>query len=83
MQGRRAEPGNAVGHLLRILGELWPHGGREVEHLDPFTLQPDPGQELLDGLYSAAGVEITFQVMAITLQSAGDHDAVRAMLEGV
>jgi hypothetical protein len=71
------------GHFGGILGKLGPHGRGKIEHLDPFRLQANLGQQFPDRVYSSLSVEITFQVMTIAGQSPGRHNPVNAPLEGV
>jgi hypothetical protein len=73
---------NPLGHLGGGGGELGRHGGRHVEHLDPLGLQAYLGEQVLRACDPLPGLHITFQVMAITGQSPGRHDAVHALLEG-
>lgn len=62
-------------------GELAAHGRRKVNQLDSTSLQTDLCQNLLGVFNSPAGVEITFQVMAVALQSTCYHNAIGAILE--
>jgi hypothetical protein len=71
------------GHIGGILGKLGAHSGGEIEHLDPFRLHADLGQQFSDRFHSSFSVEITFQVMTVAGQSAGRHNPVNAPLEGV
>jgi hypothetical protein len=63
-------------------GELPCHGRGQVDHLEALPLQADPFQQLSGLLHSAAGVDITFQVMTVTLQSTRDESGVDSFFEG-
>lgn len=52
-----------------------------MKHAHSFRLQTDLTQDFLNPLYPAACVGITFQVMAVALQSAGYQYAVGAVLK--
>jgi hypothetical protein len=69
--------------LDAVVGELWPFGRGQVEHLHALAAQPDLVQQTGDLLDSAFCVDITFQVMAVAVQSAGHHHAVSAVLERI
>jgi hypothetical protein len=73
---------DALGHLRGDLGEAGPLGAGEVEHLQAAAAEADLVQNSLDVPYSAFGANVTFQVMAGALQSAGHEDAVGAIFEG-
>jgi len=70
-------------HLGRSFGEALAHRRRQVNHLDALALQADLLQQFLRVFDSPPGVEITFQVMTIALQSPGCQHPIRAVLEGV
>jgi hypothetical protein len=71
------------GHLGGILGKLRSHSRRQIEHLDTLRLQTDLTQQFFYSLHPSFGVEITFQVMTVTGQSAGRHHPVDSPLESV
>jgi hypothetical protein len=70
-------------HTLRSFGELGAHRRGNIEHLHTLGFQPDRVQYLLKFLHAASGVYITFQVMTVTGQSTGDHNAVSATLKSM
>jgi hypothetical protein len=61
--------------------KLAAHGRRQIDHLHALTLQTDLLQQLPGVFHAAAGVEITFQVMAVAFQSTRHHHAVGAILK--
>ena len=69
-------------HFGRRPGELAAHGRRDVDHLDAPAVQADSIQQLPHVFDSPSGVEITFQVMTVALQSASYHHSVGTILEG-
>jgi hypothetical protein len=69
--------------LGAVLCELWTFGRGQVEHLHALAAQTDLIQQTGDLLDSAFCVDITFQVMAVAVQSAGHHHAVGAVLERI
>lgn len=76
-----AQAGDLAGKFGAVLGKLSTHGRGEIEHLDALAVQSNLIEQLAGVFDSSSGVEITFQVMTITLQSAGHHDAVGAILK--
>jgi hypothetical protein len=50
-------------------------------HLQPLRLQADLGQQFFGIVYPSLGAQITFQVMAGALQSAGDEHGIRTPVE--
>ncbi len=54
-----------------------------MEHFNALAADANFVEQILDVLDSPFCVSITFQVMTGAFQSAGDHDAVRAALEGL
>jgi len=68
-------------HFFRIRCEFSSHRRGNVYHLQALTLQTDFFNELLRIFHSAAGVGITFQVMAVTGQSTGYEYTICAILE--
>lgn len=64
-------------------GKLPSHGGGDVDHLESSALKADFLQQLARVFDSPSGVQITFQVMTIALQSTGHHYAVSAALKGI
>jgi hypothetical protein len=68
-------------HLPGGFGKTLPHRRRQVDQLKPLIIQPDLRQQFLRVCYSPSGIEITFQVMAIALQSTRDHHPVCTVLE--
>jgi hypothetical protein len=74
---------NLVRKFGAELGKLGPLSGRQIEHLHSLAAQPDLIQQPLGVFDSAFGVEITFQVMALALQSAGDHHTIGAVFKGI
>ena len=69
-------------HLFRRLGKLPGHRRGHVEHLHALGSRPIFFSNVLDMVHPAPGVGITFQVMTVAGQSAGDHDAVGAVFQG-
>jgi hypothetical protein len=59
-----------------------PHGRGQVEHLQPFRFDIDLSQQGLQVLDSFSGVDISFQEMTLSLQSAGHEDPVHSPPEG-
>lgn len=68
-------------HLGSSPGELPAHSGREVDHLDASAVETDLVQQPLYVFDPLSSVQITFQVMAFTRQSAGYEHPVGAVLE--
>jgi hypothetical protein len=60
------------GHFGRDLSKSGAHGGREVEHLDPFRLDPDLLKGVLNVCHFFTGAYISFQEMTFTFQSPRD-----------
>jgi hypothetical protein len=52
-------------------------------HLQSLGSQANLRQKILDVSYPALGSQITFQVMAVALQSTCHQDAVRSLFEGL
>ena len=69
--------------LGAVLDKLRPFGRGQIEHLHACAAQSDLLQQVLSLLDSPLCVDITFQVMAVTLESAGHHHAVGAVFKGV
>jgi hypothetical protein len=70
-------------HLGGDFGKPYTHSRGEIVHLHTLTAEADLIQQSSDVLNSAFSRYITFQVMAISFQSTGDHHAVNPSLEGV
>jgi hypothetical protein len=51
--------------------------------LNPFGFQPDLLEQRFCLVYSSLCVVITFQVMAVSRQSAGNHYPIEAILESL
>ncbi len=79
----RPEFGDLGRKLGAVLCELWPFSRGQVEHLHALAAQPDLIQQTCGLLDSSLCVDITFQVMAVAVQSAGHHHAVGAVLERI
>ena len=76
------QPLNTLGHLNGNVNESSRHRCRHIEHLHPLWLQTDFGQQFFEVYNAAFGVGITIQVMAVTGQSPGGEDGIRAILKG-
>jgi hypothetical protein len=79
----RAQGLHLSGHFDGGGGKGAAHRRREVEETHPLRLQANLLQQLLDPGYPSLGAYITFQVMAVTGQSANRHHAVGAILESL
>jgi hypothetical protein len=77
----RPELAHSFGHLFDGLGELRPHGGGHVEHLQALWLDADLFEELLGVLDPFSSFYISFQEMALAFQSPGDERGVDPLLE--
>jgi hypothetical protein len=85
---RAVEPERIGAQALNLRGqfggrprELPAHSRRQIDHLNTATFQTDLFQQLLRVFNSPAGVEITFQVMAVAFQSTRHQHAVGAILK--
>jgi hypothetical protein len=74
---------NFCGEFCGCKGELTSHRGRYVDHLESLGLKTDLFQDAASIFYSSPCVYITFQVMAISNQSASDHNAISAIFKGM
>ncbi len=58
-----------------------PHGGRQVVHGQPFGVDTHFGEKGFNKIDAFEGIVISFQEMALTLQSAGHEQSVDPALE--
>jgi len=65
------------------LGKLAAHGRRYVKHLNALDFQADLFQQFPGVFHSSFGVVITFQVMAVSWQSASYHYTIHSIFQGV
>jgi len=69
-------------HLSRLVSELSRHCGRDINHLNTIGVNTDGFQEGFQVSQAAFCVDITFQVMTITLESTCHQDAISSLFEG-
>lgn len=82
-QGAGPQGADTLGQVAGDLGKLGSLGRGEVVEGHPVSFQADLFQDLAGVGHPPLGAQITFQVMAGALQSAGHEDAVGSPLEGV
>lgn len=58
------------------LGPAGTHGSRQVIHFQPGRINIDLGQKFLQVFYPFSGIGISFQEMALALQSAGHENTI-------
>jgi hypothetical protein len=73
---------NFSGELSSSEGELSGHCRGDVDHLEPLPLKSDFLDNFPCEFYSSFSVDITFQVMAISNQSACNYNGVRPVFKG-
>jgi len=71
----------AICHLRDRFGKSRAHCRRHMEHFDSFAANADLVQQLFEIFDTSFSVGITFQVMTRAFQSAGNHNAIRTVLE--
>ena len=64
-------------------GPAQPHGGRQIEHLHPLGIDIHRCQQFFQLQDPSSGVGISFQEMALALQSPGHEDTVQPPFERV
>ena len=69
-------------HFGGYFGKARAHRRRQVDHTDTLAPQANFLQQTAHAVHSLMGIQITFQVMTFARQSAGNHHAVGAVLEG-
>jgi hypothetical protein len=70
-------------HLRRSLGKLGCLGRRDMVHLHPVGFQANIFEQCFQVHNPSFCIHITFQVMAVTGQSACDHNPVGTFFKGM
>src|SRR3990172_1945261 len=79
--GRGTQGTDLLDKFVAHLRPPRPHCRREIVHLQARRIDADLIQQFLDIIDSSFREQITFQVMALALESAGRKDAVNALFE--